>query len=162
MITLRTIELETDKNADTLLTDLNWDTDKVAIGFMNFFYFFFKTNIQKNWLGQIDSRQKTFRIVRIKSSSDFGIKISAIVSRGQVFTDTERTMIKIDLQPNAFVFFNLLVLSILTVLGLYFIPIEDLKGSWWVATIWLSLFVSNFVFLIRDLNKTESKLTEYF
>jgi hypothetical protein len=55
MITLRTIELETEKKADTLLSDLQWNTDKVEIGFLNFFFFFFKMNVQKGWLGQIDN-----------------------------------------------------------------------------------------------------------
>src|SRR5687768_15262433 len=99
MITLRTVEIETEKDADSLLTDLQWHTERLKIIPLNFFYFFFKSNVSRQWLGQIDREQRQFKLLRNKGQSEYGLKLSGIVIKGQITKKLNKNLIKISLQP---------------------------------------------------------------
>lgn len=162
MITLRTVEIETEKDAESVLTNLQWHTERLEIIPLNFFFFFFKINVSRQWLGQIDRGSRQFKLLRNKGQSEFGVRLSGVVCKGLIIEDNNKNLIKINLQPTGYIFFNNLLLSLVTIIGVVLIPIDILTEYWWAFLIWTLLSLSNFIFLTIDLNKTEDKLIEYF
>lgn len=162
MITLRTVEIETKKDSESLLTNLQWHTESLEIIPLNFFYFFFKNNVSRQWLGQIDHGHRQFKLLRNKGQVEFGVRLSGIVCKGLIIEDSNKNLIKINLQPTGYIFFNNLLLILVTIIGVVAIPIDMLTEYWWALLIWTLLLISNFIFLTNDLNKTEDKLIEYF
>ena len=162
MITLRTIEIKTEKDTDALLTNLQWHTEKLKIVSLNFFYFLFKNNVSRQWLGQVDRGHRQFKLLRNGDSSEFGVRLSGIVCKGHIVEISKTNFIKIYLQPTGYVFLNNLGLCVTTIIGLYLIPFDALKEYWWTVVIWTALLILNFIYLAIDLNKTANKLVEYF
>lgn len=160
MITLRTVEIETDEDADSLLTNLKGNTERFHSRFYKFS--FFKTNVGGQWFGQIDFEQRQFELLRNKGQTEFGPYYSGIVCKGEITKKLNGSLIKINLQPTGYIFFNNLVLMISLIIGVTLIPIDVLFELWWVVLIWTVGLILNFVQLTRELNKTESRLIEYF
>ncbi len=162
MITIRTIKIETEKDVDSLLTNLQWHTERLKIIPLNLFYFFFKNNASRQWLGQIDRGHRQFKLIRNKGQFELGVRLSGIVCRGQIIKDANKNLIKINLQPSGWVFLNILGITIMTIIGFVLIPFDILVEYWWAVLIWTISPISSFIFLTIDVNKTEDRLIEYF
>ncbi len=143
MITLRTLEIETEKDVDSLLTNLQWHTERIKIIPLNLFYFLFKSNVSRQWLGQIDRGKRQFKLLRNKGEFEFGARQSSIVCKGQIIEDSSKNAIKIDLQPTGYIFFNNLLLSLLTLVGIGVVPIDMLTEYWWALLLWTLLLTLN-------------------
>ncbi|MFN7600625.1 MAG: hypothetical protein ACK5R0_04420 [Bacteroidota bacterium] len=162
MLTLRTIEIETEQEPDSLLTNLQWNTERIKIIPMNLFFFLFKNNVVKQWLGQINRELRQFKILRNKAPNKLVVRISRIVINGHIITDSDKNIIKLRLQLTGHALWNLVSLTLMTSVGIVLIPTDILTENWWLLLMWLALITIDILILIIDLNKTENKLIEYF
>jgi hypothetical protein len=162
MITLKTFEIETQKDVDSLITNLQLHTRRLEITSLNFFWYFFLNSVTNQWVGETDRARRKFRLLRNIGQPEIGVRLSRVVIKGQIIEESNRNLIKVRLQPTAFVFLNDLALGLLAIAGVVLIPVDTLVEYWWAFAIYTILLIFNLISLAKDCTKTEAKIIEFF
>ena len=161
MITLKTIEIETNKDADSLLTHLQLLSEEPKMTSFSLFYSNFIKGASMQWVGKTDRSNRSFKLMRTKGH-DFGVSLSHVLLKGTITDESTANLITIKLQPTTAVFLNNLLLTLLPIIAIILIPFETVKEMWWVFLFWTAGLLFNFISLGIDLNKTKTKIIELF
>jgi hypothetical protein len=162
MITLRIIEIETDREPDAVLTDLQWQTERLNINSANLFYYFFTLNSSKLWAGKIQRELRRFKLIRYKTKPVLGTRVSKIIAVGQIIPNAAANIIQIKLQLSGYILSNFMTLIIVGLSALITVPMEIITSFWWLWLFWLTQMTLSIRSTIKDLNLNEEKLFEYF
>jgi hypothetical protein len=155
MITLRRQLIETTDQDKDLFINLDLDTELMGYysGFDRFFKGEFK--ITKPWTGQVNTNEKSFKIIRTRTGILRTNRSSIIVTGNEI---KDGTQIKIELRfgtawytPISFIIGTIFFIAIAT---FYF---QEIWGWLLVSSIW----TLQILLFIVDLNKTDDRLKQY-